>query len=216
MKDIAKKTPTLIVLNNANGYVIEIANQLKTWETLDWSIYRSKDADIEYSVFKGFGPTFNWNKKDSAFSLNHFKQVLYPFLDSATLAEIANGLSMTPQAQIFQTALMKSMPVYALDYQCNLSSELNELLGLSGNEKMRALVNEQISTITNLGATVGPLSSIREMLLHPTGERMTKERSTPSHKSKYITVSDLKKGTSPSEGILTALAIEYINENKKA
>ncbi|PLC59016.1 hypothetical protein [Photobacterium carnosum] len=206
---------TLIVLTTANGYHQEIATQLEIWPGIQWHILANQLSTGELAAVHHLGNQVHWDGVNPSQWLNHYEQILFPFLDFATLGEVSNGLYLTPASQLFQYALMKGIPTYALDYQCDLNNELNQLLGLSSNVAMRKRTALQLSNITKLGAKIGSLLTIKAYMLGIPEQRDSVLVS--SMPSGYITLNEVKnKGVSAYtlQDNLTDLAAEYIKEQQ--
>lgn len=205
--------PTLMVLTRANGYQQEIARQLATWEGIRWHIFATQPSVTEFTAVHHLGQQVHWDGNDPTGWLTPYEQVLFPFLDLATLGEVNNGLYLTPAGQLFQYALMKGIPTYALNYQCDLNSELNQLLGLSGNPAMRERAAGQLENIEKLGAKTGTLLTIQAAIFGTTAEK--EEMASVPISSGYITLSEVKsKGvnTYTLQDNLTDLAAEYVKQ----
>jgi hypothetical protein len=110
---------------------------------------------------------------------------------------------------------MKGIPTYAFNYQCDLNSELNQLLGLSGNVAMRERATLQLEQIAKLGAKTGSLLIIKAAMLGiPEHSEPVLVSSIPSG---YITLNEVKnKGVRAYtlQDNLTDLAAEYIKEQQ--
>ncbi|MCD9462260.1 hypothetical protein [Photobacterium phosphoreum] len=207
--------PTLMVLTTANGYHQEIANHLGAWTGIRWHILASQPSEGELAAVHHLGNQVHWDGANPSQWLNDYEQVLFPFLDFATLGEVSNGLYLTPAGQLFQYALMKGIPTYAFNYQCDLNSELNQLLGLSGNVAMRERATLQLEQIAKLGAKTGSLLIIKAAMLGiPEHSEPVLVSSIPSG---YITLNEVKnKGVRAYtlQDNLTDLAAEYIKEQQ--
>ncbi|MDO6541889.1 hypothetical protein [Photobacterium sanguinicancri] len=220
--------PTLIVLTAANGYHHEIANQLATWQGIHWHILASQNSNQnlknELMAVQHLGTQAHWDGTNPSEWLNQYEQILFPYLDFATLGEVSNGMYLSPAAVLFQYALMKGMPTYVLDYQCDLTSELNQLLGLSTNAAMCERAKQQLVTITTLGAKSGSLTDIKAVMQETKTQGMalnkpeTPSVSTADPLSGYITLNEVKsKGVNAYtlQDNLTDLAAEYIKEQQQ-
>ncbi|UTV26705.1 hypothetical protein [Photobacterium atrarenae] len=150
----------LIVLGGDADYQSLIIARLQQCSQRRFAIYIPPSASAEHSAvqWQDVGEILTWDGSDPAQFLSGFEAVWLPFLDPATLAEIANGLMGTPGAVLVQTALMKGIPTAALDYQCRLDSELNQLKGLANNPAMTARLAAQRQAVQALGLTLGPIS----------------------------------------------------------
>lgn len=141
--------------------------------------------------------------------LDNIERVLIPFLDFATAAEVANGILQSDSAQLIHRARLSGKPIMALDYNCNPTSELNQLKGLS-----RAGENApQADYLPKLAAQGIELCTLDQMLsVRPaaTAGDVTASAST------YITLSEFKRrnGHLPPGAKLTDLALEYSRGNK--
>ncbi|UXI00208.1 hypothetical protein [Photobacterium sp. TY1-4] len=151
---------TLIVLGGDADYQSLIIARLQQCSQRRFAIYIPPSAAAAHSAvqWQEVGEILSWDGRDPAQFLSGFEAVWLPFLDPATLAEIANGLFGSPGAVLVQTALMKGMPTTALDYQCRLDSELNQLKGLANNPAMTARLASQRQAVQALGLTLGSIS----------------------------------------------------------
>lgn len=218
--------PTLIVLTAANGYHHEIANQLATWQGIHWHILASPNSNLtnEQMAVQHLGTQAHWDGTNPSEWLNQYEQILFPYLDFATLGEVSNGMYLSSAAVLFQYALMKDMPTYVLDYQCDLASELNQLLGLSTNAAMCERAKQQLVTITTLGAKTGSLTNIKAAMQGTKTQGMALNTpeipsvSIADPLSGYITLNEVKsKGVNAYtlQDNLTDLAAEYIKEQQQ-
>lgn len=218
--------PTLIVLTAANGYHHEIANQLATWQGIHWHILASPNSNLtnEQMAVQHLGTQAHWDGTNPSEWLNQYEQILFPYLDFATLGEVSNGMYLSSAAVLFQYALMKDMPTYVLDYQCDLTSELNQLLGLSTNAAMCERAKQQLVTITTLGAKTGSLTNIKAAMQGTKTQGMALNTpeipsvSITDPLSGYITLNEVKsKGVNAYtlQDNLTDLAAEYIKEQQQ-
>lgn len=225
-KVLAQMTkPTLLVLTTANGYRQEIASQLDSLQGIQWHILTLPDTQNEFSAVQHLGTQVQWDVSKAATWLDQYQQVLFPFLDVSTLAEVSNGLLLTPAGQVFQYALMKGLPTYALNYQCDLTSELNHLLGLASNQAMCERTTSQLASLTQLGAVTGSFAEIKTAMLEQAETKQTKlvplssnSAVSESSISGYITLNEvMRKGVSTFtlQDNLTDLAAEYLKEQQQ-
>lgn len=205
---------TLMVLTPANGYHQEIASGLESWKGIRWNIISNQSSEQELKAVGHLGHRVHWDGMNPSQWLDQYEHVLFPFLDIATLGEVTNGLYLTQASQLFQYALMKGISIYALNYQCDLNSELNQVLGFSSNIAMCERNALQLEQVNKLGATVGSLINIKQAMLGVEGLNEPIPQLTPG----YITLSEVKKkgiGMYTLQDNLTDLAAEYIKENKR-
>ncbi|OAN13244.1 hypothetical protein A3K86_16440 [Photobacterium jeanii] len=222
--------PTLLVLTAANGYRQEIASQLGTWQGIQWHILTLPDTPNEFAAVQHLGTQVQWDASKPVTWLDQYQQVLFPFLDVATLAEVSNGLHLTPAGQVFQYALMKGLPTYALNYQCDLTSELNQLLGLASNQTMCERATSQLATLTQLGAVTGSFAEIKAAMLGQAEAKqaepaplssntaVSEPLAPESSTSGYITLNEvMSKGVNAFtlRDNLTDLAAEYLKEQQQ-
>lgn len=212
--------PTLLVLNRAHGYQQEIAAHLSRWPGIGWHILVLPHSDHELAAMQHLGTQVTWDGHQPATWLASYQQVLFPFLDMATLAEVSQGLHFTPAAQLLQYALMMGLPTYALDYQCNLTRELNQVLGLARNPAMCQRATSQLATLANLGAVIGSCADIQVAMTGDgkvASDRTRRASSARQHPSAYITLNEVM-----SQGVdafslqdnLTDLAAEYLKQQQ--
>lgn len=219
MKRMSK--PTLLVVTVANGYQQEIVAQLKQWTGIHWHILANQQACAGLTECKQLGEEVSWNKENATQWLNSYEQVIFPFLDFATVAEVCNGLYLTPAGHLFQHALMKGIPVYAFDYQCNPGSELNQILGLSNNLMMTQRVQNQLTELTKLGAIIGSLADVK--IAMSSAPNRAEELNSVEELNRsplpltYITLNELKSKGAKAYTLqdnLTDLAAEYLKEQQ--
>ncbi|WP_282177688.1 hypothetical protein [Vibrio nereis] len=215
--------PTLLVLTAANGYRQEIASQLNTWQGFRWHILTLPHTKNEFAEVQHLGTQVQWDASQPVTWLNQYQQVLFPFLDVATLAEVSSGLHLTPAGQVFQYALMKGLPTYALNYQCDLTSDLNQLLGLANNPAMCQRATSQLATLAQLGAITGSCAEIQAAMTEPShsGTRTTRSAGSvgaaTQKSSAYITLNQvMSKGVDAFslQDNLTDLAAEYLKQQQ--
>ncbi|MEZ8093893.1 hypothetical protein ACED51_07365 [Photobacterium swingsii] len=216
---------TLIVLTAANGYHYEIAAQLSTWEGMHWQVFAHSKANLtkELAAVDHLGTQVHWDGSNPSVWLSQYEQILFPYLDFATLGEVSNGMYLSSAAVLFQYALMKGMPTFVLDYQCDLTSELNQLLGLSDNPAMCERSKTQLEQLVKYGAVTGSLIDIKAAMQgtkvpsKATPECSQRSVSVAEKLSGYITLSEVKsKGVSTytQQDKLTDLAAEYVKEQQ--
>ncbi|MGF1732901.1 hypothetical protein [Photobacterium kasasachensis] len=222
---------TLVVLGGDADYQSLIIARLQQCSQRRFSIYIPPSAAAAHSAiqWQGVGEILTWDGSDPAQFLSGFEAVWLPFLDPATLAEIANGLFGSPGAVLVQTALMKGIPTAALDYQCRLDSELNQLKGLANNPAMTARLTAQRQTVHALGLTLGsiavfdaepqvqgcqPLSANeRATSAITTSVRTNASAPAESASPRFITLSEvMEQGIAAfsEQDRLTDLALEYV------
>ncbi|MGF1692055.1 hypothetical protein [Photobacterium kagoshimensis] len=214
---------TLIVLTAANGYHHEIATQLSTWEGVRWQVLANSNLTKELAAVQHLGPQVHWNGANPSVWLSQYEQILFPYLDFATLGEASNGMYLSSAAVLLQYALMKGMPTYALDYQCDLTSELNQLLGLSSNTAMCDRSKRQLIQLTECGANIGSLIDIKAAMQGTKVPSKAMPECDQQHVSAteqlsgYITLNEVKsKGVNAytQQDKLTDLAAEYVKEQQ--
>ncbi|WP_299014873.1 hypothetical protein [uncultured Photobacterium sp.] len=211
-----QSAPTLMVLTPASGYHKEIAARLSQWTGIRWAILADEATKPELAAMASLGQTICWDGSQPAEWLGSFEQVVFPFLDFATLAEISLGLYQSRASQLCQYALMKGMPVYALDYQCNPASELNQLMGLDRSQAMTVRAQAQLAQLQELGIAVGSIEQVEAMMAG--GKSISTTESISEKSSSYVTLSDVKsKGVNAFtlQDNLTDLAAEYLKEQRQ-
>lgn len=212
-----QRARTLMIVTPATGYRSEIAARLRQWESIRWEILACEGTEEELVVLDGIGQPVQWDGKLPTEWLERFDQIVMPFLDFATLAEISLGVYHSPASQLCQYALMKGIPVFAFDYQCNPASELNQLVGLDRSQAMAARVVSQLAQVRALGMITGTLSQVEAAINgKDVAESESSELSKPGG---YITLSDVKKrgvGTFTLQDNLTDLAAEYLREQQQS
>ncbi|MEJ2763056.1 hypothetical protein VV869_03650 [Photobacterium sp. MCCC 1A19761] len=218
---------TLIVLGGDADYQSLIIARLQQCSQRRFAIYIPPSAAAAHSAvqWQEVGEILSWDGSDPAQFLSGFETVWLPFLDPATLAEIATGLFATPSAVLVQTALMKGIPTAALDYQCRLDSELNQLKGLANNPAMTARLAAQCQTVQALGMTLGSIDVFDAELREPGCQAIstnvtvtnasTTNASAPAESAspRFITLSEvMAQGISAlsEQDRLTDLAQEYV------
>ncbi len=208
---------TLIVLGDEADYRSLIIARLQQCQQRRFAIYIPPSAAAVHSAeqWQGVGEILAWDGNNAAQFLAGFDAVWLPFLDIATLAEIANGLFGSPSSVLVQTALMKGLSTIALDYQCRLDSELNQLKGLSSNPAMIDRLAVQRQTVQVMGLNIGSIGLFDGV---PTPEENQSITTNSVHQieptlPRFITLSEvMEKGAAvlSDQGRLTDLAQEYV------
>ncbi|HGM5493288.1 TPA: hypothetical protein ACKP1B_005008 [Serratia fonticola] len=199
----------LVLLTAAEGYQEIIRARLQRCQTFSPVILFSDNAcEFHKEADWGqLGPITSLTEISNPGALDNIERVLIPFLDFATAAEVANGLLQSEAARFIHLAHMSGRPIMALDYNCNPTSELNQLKGLN-----RAGENPpQTDHLPKLAAQGIELCTLDQML---SVKPMATEREVAA--PAYITLSELKRlnGHSPPGAKLTDLALEYSRGKK--
>ncbi|MDQ9127163.1 hypothetical protein RDT67_12040 [Serratia fonticola] len=204
---LARMRPrALVLLTAADGYHEIIRARLQHCQAFSPVILFSDNArqfhaETDWSLL---GPITSLAEISQTGALDNIERVLIPFLDFATAAEVANGLLQSDAARFIHLARMSGRPIMALDYNCNPTSELNQLKGLS-----RA---PQADDLPKLAAQGIELCTLDRML---SAQPATTEPLTAPPQA-YVTLSELKRlnGRSPPGAKLTDLALEYSRGKK--
>lgn len=200
----------LVLLTAAAGYKEIIQARLKQCKTFSPVILVADNAHE-------FHPEEEWSQIGlfttlpeitQIGALDNIERVLIPFLDFSTAAELAEGLLQTDSAKLIHQALMSGKPIMALDYNCNPSSELNQLKGL-GNGRENILLTNRVPMLATRGIQICTLDQMLSVV--PATTAVTEDTVPP-----YITLSDLKRrnGQAPPGAKLTDLALEYSRRKK--
>ncbi|WP_421081451.1 hypothetical protein [Serratia fonticola] len=196
----------LVLLTAADGYHEIIRARLQHCQAFSPVILFSDNARQFHAEtdWSQLGPITSLAEISQTGALDNIERVLIPFLDFATAAEVANGLLQSDAARFIHLARMSGRPIMALDYNCNPTSELNQLKGLS-----RA---PQADDLPKLAAQGIELCTLDRML---SAQPATTEPLTAPPQA-YVTLSELKRlnGRSPPGAKLTDLALEYSRGKK--
>lgn len=208
---------TLIVLGDEADYQSLIIARLQQCQQRRFAIYIPPSATAVHSAvqWQSVGEILAWDGNNATQFLAGFDAVWLPFLDIATLAEIANGLFGSPCSVLVQTALMKGISTIALDYQCRLDSELNQLKGLASNPAMIDRLAAQRQTVQAMGLNIGSIGLFDGV---PTAQENQSITTSSTHQveptlPRFITLSEvMEKGAVvlSDQDRLTDLAQEYV------
>ncbi|OKP30405.1 hypothetical protein [Serratia fonticola] len=204
---LARMRPrALVLLTAADGYHEIIRARLQHCQAFSPVILFSDNARQFHAEtdWSQLGPITSLAEISQTGVLDNIERVLIPFLDFATAAEVANGLLQSDAARFIHLARMSGRPIMALDYNCNPTSELNQLKGLS-----RA---PQADDLPKLAAQGIELCTLDRML---SAQPATTEPLAAPLQA-YVTLSELKRlnGRSPPGAKLTDLALEYSRGKK--
>lgn len=204
---LARMRPrALVLLTAADGYHEIIRARLQHCQAFSPVILFSDNARQFHAEtdWSQLGPITSLAEISQTGALDNIERVLIPFLDFATAAEVANGLLQSDAARFIHLARMSGRPIMALDYNCNPTSELNQLKGLS-----RA---PQADYLPKLAAQGIELCTLDRML---SAQPATTEPLAAPPQA-YVTLSELKRlnGRSPQGAKLTDLALEYSRGKK--
>ena len=204
---LARMRPrALVLLTAADGYHEIIRARLQHCQAFSPVILFSDNARQFHAEtdWSQLGPITSLAEISQTGALDNIERVLIPFLDFATAAEVANGLLQSDAARFIHLARMSGRPIMALDYNCNPTSELNQLKGLS-----RA---PQADDLPKLAAQGIELCTLDRML---SAQPATTEPLAAPPQA-YVTLSELKRlnGRSPPGAKLTDLALEYSRGKK--
>lgn len=197
----------LVLLTAANGYREIIRTRLQHCQTFSPVILFSDNAREFHTEadWSQLGPITSLAESSKTGALDNIERVLIPFLDFTTAAEVANGLLQSEAARFIHLARMSGRPIMALDYNCNPTSELNQLKGLS-----RAGENApQADHLPKLVAQGIELCTLGQML-------SAKPDEVTAPAQGYITLSEFKRydGHLPPGARLTDPALEYSRGKK--
>ncbi|WP_337262554.1 MULTISPECIES: hypothetical protein [unclassified Serratia (in: enterobacteria)] len=197
----------LVLLTAADGYKEIIQARLQQCQTLSPVILFAGHAHEFHTEEEWcqIGPIVRWQEIQKTGALDNIDKVLIPFLDFATVAEVANGLLFSECAQLIHLAHSSGKPIMALDYNFNPASELNQLKGLHHGQENNS---------AGLAARGIQISTLDQMLAVTTKTSPTRVETALS----YITLSELKRrnGHYPAGAKLTDLALEYSRDKNKS
>lgn len=196
----------LVLLTAADGYHDIIRTRLQHCQAFSPVILYSDNARQFHAEkdWSQLGPITSLAEISQSGALDNIERVLIPFLDFATAAEVANSLLQSDAARFIQLARMSGRPIMALDYNCNPTSELNQLKGLSRGP--------QADYLPKLAAQGIEFCTLDRML----SAQSTATEQSVAPPQAYVTLSELKRlnGHSPPGAKLTDLALEYSRRKK--
>ncbi|KAA5931031.1 MULTISPECIES: hypothetical protein [Pantoea] len=203
--------PVLVMISGTAGYRQAIRNRLarcgyRLHLLLDKSI---SDADQWQSI----GDTLSANSWQETLHNTPYRALLLPFLDYPLAADLVNGSLQNPLARHVHEALLKGVPVMALRYHCDPTSELNQLLGVQPDAAYQRHMQVTLARLTECGITLCTMNELLEKLAMG-GESAAL---TKTNKRRYLTVTDLKNNpalASSPEVRLTDAAMEFVNNRK--
>ncbi|SUB82863.1 Uncharacterised protein [Pragia fontium] len=218
LKRLRKKV--LIVLTNAGGYKDEIYTRLSQCDRFSFSVMITDDAHIYHSEEKWgrMGEVIKPSADLLPAILAKYDGVLVPFMDFATMGEIANGLFCRDGAKTINYALMRAMTVVALDYNCNPQSELNQILGMASDAPHLAQIENNRKILIASGIQFCSANEMEQRLLIPSVDEQ-EQGNNDALSYRYITLNDVMNNHGGydihSDARLTDLATEYLKSNKK-
>nr|WP_314263986.1 hypothetical protein [uncultured Moellerella sp.] len=212
---------TLLILTNASGYKNEIYDRLAECHFSAFSIYIADNAlkIHEIDKWQQLGEIFDPQQQDLISLLSQYQNVLIPFMDFSTLGDLAQGIFNKNETQLIHYALMKNINTVALKYNCDPTSELNEILGLGENKKHNLLIKNNIEQLTDSGMQFCTIQQMESSLTQHQSQHNSE--AVPEIDSiiidRYITLNEVMKNPKKyylTNNKLTDSAIDFLKKVK--
>lgn len=203
--------PVQVMISGTAGYRQAIRSRLagcgyRLHLLLDESI---NDADQWQSI----GETFSASDWQSTLRQTAYRALLLPFLDYPLAADLVNGSLQNPLARHVHDALLSGLPVMALRYHCDPTSELNQLLGAQPDTAYLRHMQATLTRLTECGITLCTMNELLEKLVTE-----SEAAALPMiNARRYLTVTDLASNpalASLPDARLTDAAVEFLNNRK--
>ena len=212
---------TLLVLTNASGYKNEIYDRLAQCHCSNFSIYVAENALKTHQVDKWqqLGEIIHPEQQDLISLLSQYQNILIPFMDFSTLGDLANGIFNQYETKLIHIALMKNINTLALKYNCDPTSELNEILDLGENKKHNLLIQNNIEQLTQSGIQFCTIQDMERALTNNESQYNTeaKPEIDSTMIDRYITLNEVMKNPKKyclTNNKLTASAIDFLKNMK--
>ncbi|HEJ9541527.1 hypothetical protein PT008_17155 [Proteus mirabilis] len=216
------KKPVLLVLTPAPGYRDEIYQRISHFSTVRASIFVTTQAQQchDLSQWCHVGDITQSDKFDTH-RLSAYQALFIPYFDKKLVGEIINGLMISEEGTLIHSALAKNIPVIALPYFCQPSSEINEILGLNQNEQYNLVLKQNIEQLVLMGITFCSINEVEDNLKKNIFEHklkyINKTETKKPNNNRYITLKQVMSNPKKyqlSQDKLTDSAIEYLKSLK--
>ncbi len=207
------RKPTLLALTAARGYQQEIFDRLQALD-LRFSLVVAEDADA-FQHWERLGEVLPAGFLPPATAPLPYQALVLPFMDYPLAADVVSGVLQNPVSKLIHHALLSAIPVLALRYHCDPSSELNQIRGLDKNPTYMARIHHTLTQLETYGVTLCTMNELADKLGNGTSPAPIKNE---ENASRYITVTDLvsnqELARQPSAR-LTDAAADYLKKMKK-
>lgn len=206
------RPPVLVMVTAAAGYRHAIRQRLAGCGE---SLHLALDGGIEDGEqWQAIGKTLYAADWQNALPSAPYKALLLPFLDYPLAADLVNDSLHSPLTRRVHDALISGLPVLALRYHCDPTSELNQLLGAQPNAAYAGHIQSTLARLAECGVTLCTMNELLARLASAS------EVTTPpvSAARRYLTVTDVVNNpalASAPEAQLTDAAIDFLKNRKK-
>ncbi|MGE1561485.1 hypothetical protein [Pantoea septica] len=205
------RPPVLVMVTAAAGYRHAIRQRLAgCGERLHLALESGIDDGEQWRAIGKTLPITNWHQ---ALPSVPYKALLLPFLDYPLAADLVNGSLHSPTARRVHDALLSSVPVLALRYHCDPTSELNQLQGAQPDTAYARHMQATLGRLAECGVTLCTMNELLERLI--SGREATAPASIAR---RYLTVADVVNNPTLAcapEAQLTDAAIDFLKNRKR-
>ncbi|QGW95175.1 hypothetical protein [Aeromonas veronii] len=207
--------PLLVMVTAAQGYRQAIRNRLAS---CGQPLQLALAEEIEDgALWQPLGETVPANVWQQALPLAPYRALVLPFLDYPLAMDLLNGSLQSPVARRLHDALLSGLPVLALRYHCDPTSELNQLLGAQTNTAYTGHMQAALTGLNEIGVTLCTMNELLDKLASDHFADL-KPVSTASPPRRYLTVSDVEMNPMLARAPtaqLTDAAIDFLKNSKK-